>query len=238
MCGNLSVNQKVFKLFHQNFETLSIASIIHPIPNERFEALFTLYDPVHLLKNIRNNWLTEKTQILNFVNPSTNKEVSAKWKDLIKIYESQEGSPQTKLNFQTLYPNNFEKQKVSLACNVFHEKTTTALRMQNMDGTADFIENVTRMWHIINIRSTSTGIRLRDEDRQPISKPNDRRLDFILKMATSFKLMDNSMRGKRVKGLTQETSNALHQTLVGMVEVIRTLLVICMFCLKNIRVTP
>ena len=39
------------------------------------------------------------------------------------------------------------------------------------------------------------------------------------------KLMDNSMRGKRVKGLTQETSNALHQTLVGMVEVIRTLLV-------------
>ena len=36
--------------------------------------------------------------------------------------------------------------------------------------------------------------------------------------------MDNSVRGQRIRGLTCETSNALHQTLVGIVDLIMTLL--------------
>ena len=36
--------------------------------------------------------------------------------------------------------------------------------------------------------------------------------------------MDKSLRGQRVKGLTSETANALHQTLVGVVDLIRLLL--------------
>ena len=43
-------------------------------------------------------------------------------------------------------------------------------------------------------------------------------------MATIFKEMDNSVRGKRVRGLTGETANALHRTLVGIVELVRLLL--------------
>ena len=39
-----------------------------------------------------------------------------------------------------------------------------------------------------------------------------------------FKEMDNSIRGQRVKGLTGETANALHQTLVCFVDLIKTLL--------------
>ena len=73
MSDNLSVNQKEFSMFHQNFQTLSLSSIQHPIPNSQFEMLYTLYDPVHLFKNIRNNWITEKTQ-------TTNEEVLAYWK--------------------------------------------------------------------------------------------------------------------------------------------------------------
>ena len=82
MFDNLSVNQKVFKSFHQNFQSLNISSIDHPVPNSKFKMLYTLYDPVHLFKNIRNNWITEKTQTLTF-DTDTNEEVLAYWKDLI-----------------------------------------------------------------------------------------------------------------------------------------------------------
>ena len=60
MSDNLKVNQKVFKLFHQHFKSLNIYSIAHPLSNPKFRALYTLYDPTHLFKNIRKKWLTEK----------------------------------------------------------------------------------------------------------------------------------------------------------------------------------
>ena len=66
MADHPKVNQKCFKLFHQNFTSFNIFSVAHPVPNDKFPALFIFYDPTHLFKNIRNNWLTEKTQVLTF----------------------------------------------------------------------------------------------------------------------------------------------------------------------------
>ena len=50
MSDNLSVNQKVLKLCHQNFQSLNISSIVHPVPNSKFEVMFTLYDPPSLVE--------------------------------------------------------------------------------------------------------------------------------------------------------------------------------------------
>ena len=224
MCDDLSVNQKVYKLLHERFGSDSISSIKHPFPNETFKSMFTLYDPVHLVKNIRNNWITERKQELDFKDPTTQVECTAKWNDLVSIYKSEKGCPLTRLNYQTLYPNNFEKQKVYLACNVFNEKTVAALKVRKMNDTALFVDNITKMWNILNVRSTTAGTRLNDPNRMPISDPNDTRLNYLDAMATSFKLMDNSVRGQRVRGLTQETSTALHQTLTGLVQLTRVLL--------------
>ena len=44
-----------------------------------------------------------------------------------------------------------------------------------------------------------------------------------------FKEMDNIVRGQRVKGLTNETANALHVTFVGIVNLTK-LLLSCFFC--------
>ena len=63
---------------------------------------------------------------------------TAKWKDLVKIYESEIENDLylTKLDYTTLHPNNFEKQKVQLVVNVFNEKTVAALEGKpEMDGT-------------------------------------------------------------------------------------------------------
>ena len=93
-----------------------------------------------------------------------------------------------------------------------------------MEGTYTFVKVVTRMWNILNIRSPDTAKRMNDPDREKFTDPKDPRLDFLLQMATMFKEMDNSIRGQRVRGLTGETANALHRTLLGIVELIRLLL--------------
>ena len=94
-----------------------------------------------------------------------------------------------------------------------------------MKETASFVRNVTKMWNVLKIRSISIGYRVKDNDRLPFTDVNDKRLDFLLRMATIFVQMDNSIKGSRIKGLTTETSNALHQTLVGIVDLIKTLLI-------------
>ena len=223
---NLSVNVKVFRLFHKDFESKDIASIAHPFPNSKFDKLITIYDPPHLLKNIRNNWMTEKTQTLVFIDPDTKEEVTAKWQDLVDIYNEEQESilRETKLDYKTLYPNSFEKQKVNLAVNVFNQKTVVALRRRGKLGTASFVAHVTKMWEILNIKSPREARKLNDPNRKKFDDVDDPRLDYLHRIATSFKLMDNSVRGQRVHGLTGETSNALHQTIIGIIDLIKILL--------------
>lgn len=228
MTDNLSVNTKMFKLLHETNFSHSIASIEHPFENSLFNSCSLFFDPTHAFKNIRNNWITEKTQTLDFEDPDTNIVVQAKWSDLKSIYREEEYDlvKKNKLDYRTLFPNNFEKQKVGLVVNVFNEKTIAALQMKGLDGTEAFVRQITRMWHIINVKSPEKGIRLNDPDRLPITDPNDSRLDFLLKMATSLKKMDNAKKGHRIRSLTADTANAWHVTLTGMVEVTRKLLIL------------
>ena len=76
----------------------------------------------HCFKNIRNNWVTVPSQTLEFVEPITQKVYQAKWKDLVQIYYDECNSiiKDTKLLYATLYPTNFENQKVQLACDIFN----------------------------------------------------------------------------------------------------------------------
>ena len=80
------------------------------------------------------------------------------------------------------------------------------------------------MWNILNIRSCYSGSRLNDPDRESFKDRHDPRLDFLLQITTMYKQMDSSFKGKRIKGLTGDTANALHQTLLGIVDLIRILL--------------
>jgi hypothetical protein len=59
---------------NQNFETYSDK------PWRTKDNIFLLFDYVHLLKNIRNNWITEKSQELVYFDDG--KQKVAKWNDL------------------------------------------------------------------------------------------------------------------------------------------------------------
>ena len=220
MSDNLRVNQKVFKSFHQNFTSLNIYSVTHPIPNQKFQALYTLYDPTPLFKNIQNNWLTEKTQTLDFFIPSTDNIAKASWKDLISIYRSQAEETDlklTKIDQQTLFPNNFEKQKVHLVVNEFNEKTCDALAQMQMEGTKIFVENMTKMWNILNIKKPYAGRKLSDINNDPYSEVSeiltkgiDKNVHFIRhykKLANDFMSAQecyNYYRGYFIDSIKQE----------------------------------
>ena len=227
MSDNLHTNQAAFSKFHSNYKSKSSWSINHPIPNTEYSELFLLYDPVHLIKNIRNNWVTEKTQRLRFTNLDTGYSGTARWDDLKKVYEEDQRKflKLTKLDYRTIYPSNFDKQEVSLALNVFNEKTSAALRLKGANDTEEFVEMVTKMWNILNVKSKTAAKNLNDPNRAPFENALDDRLVHLKTMATTFKQMDtSSQRNGRILGLTSDTSNALHITLHRLSSLVPVLL--------------
>ena len=92
------------------------------------------------------------------------------------------------LDYSTLYPNNFGK--VQLVANVFNEKVVARVKLKGMSDTALFVELVTRMWKILNIKSPDAARNLNAVDREQFTSEEDPRLDFLLRMAKSFKLME------------------------------------------------
>ena len=93
-----------------------------------------------------------------------------------------------------------------------------------MEDTLLLAKKVTKMWHILNIKSICAGSNLNDRIRDVIRDPNDIRLSFFENMATSFKKTDNNILGNRIRSFTSDAANALHQTLNGFVNRIKTLL--------------
>ena len=228
MSDNHSANIKCFEEFHRSFGSLNEFSIPHPILNDVFYCLFFLFDPTHLFKNIKSNWLTEKMKKLKFHDFETKEDMVAEWKDIVAIYESEKHLivKRTKLDYATIYPSNFDKQKVQLTMNVFNEKTIAVLKEMDKEGTTIFVEQVTRLINILNVKSPVVGKRLNDTDRETFQGTDDHRFDFLLKMSQMFEKMDtaSTIFPTRVMCLTTQTSNALSLTIQGIVEIIRMFL--------------
>ena len=102
-----------------------------------------------------------------------------------------------------------------LVINVFNKKTVAVLKMHHFDETSTFVQNVTRMCNILNVKSPFVGVRRNDPDRCKISDSSDVRLQFLLDMAASFAEMDPRKLSSAmlIKMLTVDTSEALVLTL-------------------------
>ncbi|GFO11589.1 developmentally-regulated GTP-binding protein 2 [Plakobranchus ocellatus] len=117
--------------------------------------------------------MTEKSQIIKVNHHSVT--CTARWSDLCNLFDHEECSllklsAHTK---QSVRPSNIEKQKVSLALNVFSEKTSAALKTSSINNesshqTAVFIDEVLKLRKIFNCKTPGSCHRLRDPDRAPI----------------------------------------------------------------------
>ena len=176
MTDKLRANQSLFHKMHEFCGSKSLCPVTHPINSEVLEELFILYDSTYLFRKIRNNWVTEKTRCLKFVCPETDRNVVAKWSDLVTIYKEKQSSTvkQTNITYASLYPTNFDKQNVPLVLNIYNEKTVAAY-----DDTAVFVEHVTRMWNMLNIKTPHDGINLNNKDRLPFTLADDSRFGYL-----------------------------------------------------------
>nr|XP_047133002.1 uncharacterized protein LOC105847471 isoform X2 [Hydra vulgaris] len=191
---------------------------------------YLLFDFVHLIKNIRNNWLTEKKGELIFYENGVEK--TACWSHLIKLFEADSNCLMklSDLNEVSVRPSHIERQSVSTCLKVFSEKTYSALlnhpetsNILNINETADFIKMVVTWWKILNVKSVGVDCRFNDDRKAVIRDPNDDRLKFIWDFE-EMALRMTSNQGKRIKQLTHDTGYSINHTCKGIVELTKTLL--------------
>jgi len=93
---------------------------------------FFLFDSVHLLKCIRNNWLGQCDAENTFQFPDMNDGsiCKASMSHLCQLYASEKDNyikMAPCLTYKALYPSNLERQNVKLVLKIFDEKTIIAL---------------------------------------------------------------------------------------------------------------
>ena len=160
-------------------------------------AIYLLYDFVHLLKNITNNWLTEKMGELAFYERGMKK--VARWSHLVELYKLEaEGVVKvSKLMEVSVYPKPIERQSVATSLRVCCEENYTAIinhrGMRNVDGrehTTAFIKIVVNCWKILNVKNKGVDVRFSNKLQAVLQDPLDERLNIILqsgKMALQMK---------------------------------------------------
>ena len=57
---NLSINQKSFKTIRESYTPNTIDSVEHPISNNHSPSILAMCNATHLMKDLRNNWISEK----------------------------------------------------------------------------------------------------------------------------------------------------------------------------------
>ncbi|CAL1266481.1 unnamed protein product [Larinioides sclopetarius] len=162
-------------------------------PVEPDSKLFFLFDTVHLIKSVRNNWFNKKTlgQVLCFPSPDNSSKISlAKLQDLKDIYETEKLNlikKAPKLSQKVLYPTSFEKQNVLLALNIFHDSNSAALAQEAEEkgkdtmGTKKFIDQFLKWWNIVNVKNYEKGKRLKNPFCDPIKSSDQMSMVFLNK---------------------------------------------------------
>ena len=191
---------------------------------------YLIFDFVHLFKNIRNNWLTEKTRELRFTWDGVTR--VAKWAHLKEVYQLElHGGPKIScLKEISIAPKPVERQKVQPVLDIFCERTHRALLshpgMKDVEGkedTAFFLKLVIDFWTIMNVKSQGADIKHNNPLEEVIRSPDDERLDFLQKFGTMAKEMQGKQ-GQRCKQFTRDTGYAIHHTCYGIVDLVRYLL--------------
>lgn len=149
VCDQASTNQKVYKRLGVTSDS--------PFFYTNDRKIFALYDVSHLIKNIRNNFLS---------NDYVNGDDKMSFQDIKKTYAIDKASnvsrALTKLTERHINPNSFQKMSVSLATQIFSNsvaaairtvKTTNQLNSDTAIATAKFVQVVNHMFDALNSKT-------------------------------------------------------------------------------------
>lgn len=156
MTDNHKINQQYCKLFNRITE----CQAIHPLDDQR--VWYLLFDTVHLLKCLRNNWITEKCQKLSLDNKTV-----GSFSDVKNLYQAEKDNilKSTPLSFAAICPSRLQLQNVQHVLRIFNEKVVAALKLQGAFETATFIQQILDWWNTVNVSAKGQDVRLRDPNR-------------------------------------------------------------------------
>lgn len=179
---NNRINQTMFKMFSNTH------MFQNPHPSYSSDQIFLMYDTVHAFKNIRNNWinLTTLNHTFTYSDWETSELKYASFSHLRDLYTCESNmliKKAYKLNYKTVYPSNLDRLNVSLADNIFHESTISALDPTNyaQKSTGDFMQIIKNWWNIVNTKSPNAGVRTRSDFKMPFRSLDDERLIFLIR---------------------------------------------------------
>jgi hypothetical protein len=204
-------------------------------PNNSDRKLFFLFDSVHLIKCVRNNWLSQKDADQTFVYPCIVDDSVAKacFLHVRQLFNSEKDNIvklAPNLTYKSLYPSSIERQNVKLALKVFDERTAVALvhfgrsSKTDLSGYNEFISLIVKLWKILNVKSPDKGAFKRDQDSFPIKELNDSRLTFLRDFHTWLCKWDNLPKIGRQGCLSAETMFALKHIINTILELVPYLL--------------
>ncbi|KAG1652170.1 Organic cation transporter protein [Nymphon striatum] len=189
------------------------------------KPLFLLFDPVHNIKNVYNNFQGKRIfKLPSFHLDNLNFVTTAKFDDLCELHNLEATKPIKlgyKLTEKCLNPTSIEKSSVKLSMSVFNESTENALRFysdhENKDwiGTATFISHFLKLWSIINVKNKSVGKFKRDPYREPITTVTDGRLTYLYDFANFLKRWQQNKKFC----LTKETFTVMHHMCVTLPQI-------------------
>ena len=207
-----------------------------PSPFKSTDRLFFLFDTVHLLKCIRNNWLAQKDEEMTFIYPSMHSSgcvLKASFGHVRKLYFEEKTSTMKlapALSSKALFPTATEKQNVKLMLKVFDQRNIIALENYEKEwhidtlGTRQFLSIIVKLWNILNVKHPGKHIRLRNDDCRSVISSLDENMQFIAKVIKWLQDWKGLNHKPREGTLSKDTMTALEHTLLGLTELCNYLL--------------
>ena len=160
------------------FKMLSPDNTLQPMVPHPFDpsrCLFLIFDFVHIMKSIRNNWLNVKNhdKTLQYPDFEDFQQVNnASFEDIRILYREEQYKCvklAPRLIAKSCWPTSLERQKVDLALRVFCDSTRSAIQIKNegriekyQNQTSDFLTVTIQLWKLFNVNRPNKDIRLND----------------------------------------------------------------------------
>ena len=225
---NHSTNVLAFKLLREKYGTTG--DDLSFVFNGR--KVYTMFDSVHLVKNIRNNLLSAKRFIFpefefdGFYDKVSVPAGDLSWHLLHKVHEKDlllkaNLRKARKLNAKTLHPGN-KKQNVQLALNIFDETTVAGILryFPEESSAAGFLKLINTWWTLSNSKTRiNTHHRLGNAAVRGDKKP-----EFLREFATWIETWQKMQLPNCARFmLSPQTSDALITTLRATASLIEDL---------------
>ena len=196
----------------------------HIIDSVTGQPIYLLFDPVHNLKNIYNNFLARKVFVCPPMAENLPDGCRAAFDDIIALHDLEATMPLKKahrLTVSALHPKSVEKTSVQLAVSVFSESTRDALEFYSAKegrttwkGTAAFLSLIIKLWNVLNVKTRSKGRHKRDYTMDPVRSSFDWKLQFLREFAQFLEQWERS----KMQGLSRETFLAVRHTCLSLAD--------------------